>query len=319
MPSGGDDGKAVSDNYTERPFRFAWSDWKEILLRAKDEISKDNIPLIAAGIAFYAMLALFPGIAALIGLYGLIAEPADVTRHINLMSGVLPADALGIIRSQTADLASTNGTNVGLASLVAIALAIWGTRSGVNALVAGLNIAYGEQERRGILSRIGVTLVLTIIILVIATTALATIIAVPAIIGIFRLGEIGEWIVLLVRWPVIVVALLVALAIFYCFGPHRTNPRIAWISWGAVLATFLWIVGSAAFSVYVANFASYNKVYGSLGAVVGLLMWLYLSAFIVLLGAEINSEMERQTRHDTTTGPDKPMGERGAYAADTVA
>ncbi|MEX0827756.1 MAG: YhjD/YihY/BrkB family envelope integrity protein, partial [Haliea sp.] len=145
MPSGKEDGKAVSETCAERPSRFSWSDWKEIFLRVKDEISKDNIPIIAAGIAFYAMLALFPGIAALVGLYGLIAEPADVTRHINVMSGFLPADALEIIRSQTADLASTKGTNIGLASLMAIVLAIWGTRAGVNGLVTGLNIAYGEQ------------------------------------------------------------------------------------------------------------------------------------------------------------------------------
>ncbi len=319
MRLGGDEEKAGLASNAERPSQFSWSDWKQILLRVKDEIGKDNVPLVAAGIAFYSMLALFPGITAMVGLYGLIAEPADVADHMNAISGLLPDGALDIIRSQTADLVSKSTTKVGLASLVAIALAIWSTRSGVVALVTGLNIVYDETDQRGFFSQLGVTIVLTVVILIVATVAVLAIIAVPAMIDFLRLGEVGEWIASIIRWPIVVFAILAALAIFYRFGPHRDNPKMAWISWGAVLATFVWIVGSAIFSVYVANFASYNEAYGSLGAVIGLLMWFYLSAFIVLLGAELNAEMEHQTRHDTTTGPDEPMGERGAYVADTVA
>lgn len=313
------EGKAGSSSEAERPSQLTWSDWKEILLRVKGEIAKDHVSLVSAGIAFYTMLALFPGIAAMVGLYGVFAEPADIATHIGALAGFLPAEAIEIIRAQTADLVSAGSTKVGLASLGAMALAIWSTRTGVNALITGLNIVYGEQNQRGFFSRLGITIVLTIVMLVVATVAVLTIIAVPAVIEILRFGEAGEWIASIVRWPIVILAILGALAIFYRFGPYRANPSFAWMSWGAVFATFVWIIGSAAFSVYVANFANYNEVYGSLGAVVGLLMWFYLSAFIVLLGAEINAEMEHQTRHDTTTGPDKPMGERGAYVADTVA
>lgn len=276
--------------------RLTWRDWKAILLRVKDETAKDNVSLVAAGVAFYALLALFPGIAAFVGAYGLVADPADVPRHLDALEDLLPAEAFGIVQGQVEDLAASGKRSLGFASIVAILLAFWSSRAGVNAMVRGLNIVYDRDERRGFFSQTFVTLMLTAMMLMVAAVAFLAILAVPAILGVFDFWWVGEWFAAVIRWPIVIAAIAAALAILYRFGPYRKEAELAWLSWGAALATFLWIVGSAAFSIYVANFAGYNETYGSLGAVIGLLMWFYLSAFIILVGAEINAEIERYLR-----------------------
>lgn len=276
--------------------RLTWRDWKAILFRVKDETAKDNVSLVAAGVAFYALLALFPGIAAFVGAYGLVADPADVPRHLDALEDLLPAEAFGIVQGQVEDLAASGKRSLGYASIVAILLAFWSSRAGVNAMVRGLNIVYDRDERRGFFSQTFVTLMLTAMMLMVAAVAFLAILAVPAILGIFDFWWVGEWFAAVIRWPIVIAAIAAALAILYRFGPYRKEAELAWLSWGAALATFLWIVGSAAFSIYVANFAGYNETYGSLGAVIGLLMWFYLSAFIILVGAEINAEIERYLR-----------------------
>lgn len=302
-----------------RPSRFSWSDWKAILLRVKGEIGADNLSLVAAGVAFYAMLAIFPAIAALIGLYGFFADPAQVAQHMEMAASFMPPEAAGILTDQIEGLTADGGETAGFAAIFATLLAIWSSRSGVNALVTGLNIVYDEEDARGFFAQVLTTLGLTALLLVVGIVAIASIVVLPIILDLFNLGAAAEWIVAIGRWPIVLAAILFALAALYRFGPHRESARVEWISWGAAIATLLWLIGSAAFSLYVANFANYNETYGSIGAVIGLLMWFYLSAYIVLLGAELNAEMEHHICADTTTGAAEPRGERGAHVADHVA
>jgi len=206
----------------------------------------------------------------------------------------LPDAAYALIANQVADLASAGRTELGLTSLIGIALAFWSAKSGVNALIVGLNIVYDQEEQRGFFSQRAVTLLLTGVMFSFVALAFVAIVVIPPAPDLVQMGAISEWLAAILRWPIVIGALIVALGVLYRFGPNRQEAEVAWASWGAAIATVLWMVGSAAFSLYVANFGSYNETYGALGAVIGLLMWFYLSAFIVLLGAELNAEVERQ-------------------------
>lgn len=277
-----------------RPREFGRRDWWEIAKRVKTEIGRDNVSLIAAGVAFYSMLALFPGLAAFVGIYGFFSDPTEIARHLEIMDGLLPDAAYALIANQLADLTAAGRTELGLTSLVGIALAFWSAKAGVNALIVGLNIVYDEVDQRGFFSQLATTLLLTGVMFSFVALAFITIVVIPPVLDLVQMGAIGEWLAAILRWPIVIGALIVALGVLYRFGPNRKQAGAVWASWGAAIATVLWMVGSAAFSLYVANFGSYNETYGALGAVIGLLMWFYLSAFIVLLGAELNAEVERQ-------------------------
>ena len=292
--------------------------WKDILSRLGRRISRDNISIIAAGTAFYAFVAIPSALTALVALYGLAFNPSDVQQQISGMAGVLPGDVINLVSTLLKTVTSNAGSKLSISAAIAILVALWSARSGTSSMITALNVAYGEEEKRGFIKFQLVALGLTACAIAAAIIALALIAVLPVIIGLLPLGNAGKTIAAIVRWPILIVLVVVALAAMYRFAPSRDQPRWRWVSWGAVLATVVWIVGSALFSVYVSQFASYNKTYGSLGAVVVLLMWLYLTSFAVLLGAEVNAEMEHQTAHDSTTGPEKPMGERGATMADTV-
>jgi membrane protein len=290
--------------------------WKEILLRVKDRVSRENISIIAAGVAFYAFLAIPSALTALVTLYGLVFDPSDVQRQLASMSGVMPGAALDLIGKQLATITAAPRATLGVSFIVALLVAIWGARSGMSTMITALNIAYEEEEKRGFLRFQAATFALTAGAIVFAVVTLALIAVLPAIIGVLPLGNAGKTLASVVRWPILLALVVLGLATIYRYAPSRREPKWRWASWGAAVATVLWIIGSALFSVYVGQFASYNKTYGSLGGVVVLMMWLYLSAFAVLLGAELNAEMERQTARDTTKGPEKPMGRRGAVVAD---
>lgn len=277
-----------------RPREFTRRDWWQIAKRVKKEVGQDNVALIAAGVAFYSMLALFPGLAAFVGIYGFFSDPTDIARHLEILDGLLPEAAYNLIAAQLADLTSAGRTELGLTSIVGIALAFWSAKAGVNALIVGLNIVYDEKEQRGFFAQLATTLTLTGVMFGFVALAFLTIVVIPPVLDLVQMGAIGEWLAAILRWPIVIGALIIALGVLYRFGPNRKQAGVVWASWGAAIATVLWIVGSAAFSLYVANFGSYNETYGALGAVIGLLMWFYLSAFIVLLGAELNAEVERQ-------------------------
>jgi membrane protein len=301
-----------------RPSDIPKRGWWDILMRVKDAMSEKNLTLIAAGAAFYAFLAIPSAFTALVSLYGLVANPQDVQRHLDIAKGVVPEQVLQIMSDQLQALTSSGSTPLGVGLIVSVLVALWSARSGTASMVTAINVAYGEPEKRGMFRLYATTLGLTVLTIVSALLALALVAILPAVIGFLPLGDFGKTMAVVLRWPVLLALVVVALAFTYRFAPSRKEPRWRWVSWGAVAATVLWIVGSALFSVYVGEFASYNKTYGSLGGVVVLLMWLYVSALAVLLGAELNAEMEHQTEQDTTSTERKPLGQRGAKMADTV-
>ncbi len=302
----------------ERPSEIPARGWFAVLKRVKAEVKDDNVSLLAAGVAFYAMLALFPAIIALVTIYGMVADPAEVESQVGEFAKSLPSGADQLITQQLENVvnAGQQALSIGLAlSLLAV---LWSVSSGVQGLVKSLNLIYDERETRGFVKLRGLSLLLTLGAIVVVVVALVLITVFPGVIEDLGLGQAGELAASIVRWVVLALLVLVALAVVYRFAPDRTNPRWRWLSWGAVVALVLWLLGSVGFSFYVDNFGKYNQTYGALAAVIILLLWLYLSAFAVLLGAEFNAETERQTARDTTTGPERPLGQRDAEVADTV-
>jgi membrane protein len=292
--------------------------WWDIVMRVKDNNSRHNVSLVAAGMAFYTFLAIPSAITALVSLYGLIFDPRNVERQVETMQGVLPGEAVNVLSGQLQAITSRPASTLGIGLVVSIVLAIWSARSATSSMITALNITYEEPERRNFIWLQAISFGLTLGAVLFAVLALALIAVLPAGIHLLPLGTFGKTVTALIPWPVLLVLVMVMLAAVYRYAPSREEPRWRWVSWGAVLATALWLVGSALFSIYVGKFASYDKTYGSLGAVVVLLLWLYLSAFIVLLGAELNAEIEHQTARDSTTGRPRPLGQRGAKVADTV-
>jgi|APTNR8051073442_1049403.scaffolds.fasta_scaffold06566_9 membrane protein len=304
--------------YADRPLAIPRAGWRSVLYRVKSQLGEDNIGILSAGVAFYAFLASFPAIAAVIMIYGLIAEPSQVQEQLAMAKELMPAEAYGILESQSSKLVTEASGTLGFGLVLSLGMALWSASKGVNALLTAVNVAYEERDERGYVSSTAWTLFFTLGAAVFAVLSLIIIAAIPAAVSFLTPDSIVGEAILWARWLVMAVFAIAALALFYNLGPSRRRPQFRWVTPGAVTATVLWVLGSIAFSVYVENFASYNSTFGSLGAVVILLMWLYLSAYIVCVGAELNSELEHQTRRDTTVGPSRPIGSRGAYVADHV-
>jgi membrane protein len=292
--------------------------WLDIARRVKEQIRRDRLSIIAAGVAFYGLLAIFPGLVALVATYGLFADPVQIERHVASLSAILPPEAAQVVMAQLRDLVATDRTALGLGAIGGLLLALWSASAAVRTLMEALNVAYAEEERRGLIRFYGTALLLTFGGVIAVVLAIALVVGLPAFFKLIGLNWLVETVVSLARWPVLALLAIIAFAVLYRFGPSRAQPRWRWVSWGATIAVALWIFGSALFSLYVTRFGNYNETYGAAGAVVILLMWFLLSSYAILIGAEINAEMERQTRRDTTSGPERPMGARGAYAADTV-
>ena len=302
----------------DKPSEIPKKGWKDILIRVKDEISDDNIDMIAAGIAFYGLFAIVPGLASLVSIYGLIADPHDLPKHFETVASLLPKEAAGLINEQLERVANAEETSLGFAAIFALLLTLYSATKGIKAIFTGLNVAYDEEEKRGFVKYNLMAFLFTLGAVISVIVALGLVVALPAILKFLWLGWAAEWIVTIMRWPLLAGFVVLGMAILYRYGPSRDEPKWQWLSWGAVMAAVIWIVGSMLFSLYVTYFENYNETYGSLGAVLLLLMWFYISAFVVLAGAELNSEMEHQTRKDTTKGPEQPMGQRDAIMADTV-
>ncbi|WP_240325557.1 YihY/virulence factor BrkB family protein [Sphingomonas mesophila] len=294
--------------------------WKEVAKRTWQQSSEDNIGLVAAGVAFYGFLALVPLLGATVLTYGLIADPATVVAHAQSLTSVMPADAAKLIGEQLLNVVATSGGKKGLGLVVALAIALFGARNAAGSVITALNIAYEEEERRGFLK---------VNLLALAITAGAVVLAIAAMIAVAALGHLEK---LLPGLPGFVLtlgkfasyALLLAgaaagAATLYRYGPDRKKAKWVWITPGSVFAALGWIGLTLGFGFYAANFGNYGKTYGSLATVVVLLTWMYLSAYVLLFGAELNSELEHQTARDTTAGPEQPLGQRGAWSADHVA
>lgn len=303
----------------EKPTDIPKRGWLDIVKRTGKQLSEDRISIIAAGVAFYGLLAVFPGLVALVSIYGLVFDPQQVAQQIEALGGMLPEEATKLVAGQLQALTSASGGKLGLAAIVGVLLALWSASAGVRTLMQALNVAYDEDEKRGTVRFYATALLLTLAAIVAAIVAIAVIVALPAAIAFLGLSSFAELLIAVGQVLLLAVLMIFGLAVVYRFGPSRHEPKWRWASAGAVLATVLWIVGSVLFGIYVRNFASYNETYGSLGAVVILLMWFLLTAYAVLIGAEMNAEMERQTEKDTTEGEPRRMGSRGAHAADTVA
>jgi membrane protein len=264
------------------------------------------------------LLALFPGLAALVSLYGLAFDTAQIEKQVAALSGVLPAQTQELLSQELHSLVESSGGALGFAAIVALLLAIWSASRGMSGLITAINIAYEEKERRSFVKFNLIALGLTLGLVAGGVIAIALIAVLPVAAQLLAIGSATKWLLLLVQWPLLIILVMGGLAVLYRFGPDRDKPQWRWVSPGAIAATVLWIIGSVGFTVYVANFNSYDKTYGSLGGVVILLTWLYLSALMVLLGAVINAQSERQTLKDSTEGAPRAMGRRDAHAADTL-
>jgi membrane protein len=303
----------------KKPTQIPPKGWWQVTRRAFKESTADNVGILAGGVAYFGFMAIFPALIAGISLYGIVADPATIAQQGAGLVAALPETAQPLIRDQLTSIASTSGGALSFSLVISIVLALWTASGGTGNLMAAVNIAYDEEETRGFIKRRGVALLLTLGAIVFLLLTLALVAVVPAVLNALKLGTFINVIVQIIRWALLVALVIVALAVVYRLAPDRDAPQFKWTSVGALVAAALWVLGSLGFSLYVNNFGSYNKTYGALAGVVVLLLWLYLTSYIVLLGAEINAESEKQTQHDTTKGPAQPMGERGAEAADTVA
>jgi membrane protein len=299
----------------EIPERGRWY----IARRVYRAMGKKNLSILAAGVAYFAMLSIFPGLAVLVALYGLLADPATVQRQIAEVHGLIPAEAQHIITGYLHSLIRTGSSRLGTSLVISVLFGLWSARAGIVTLIGALNVAYEETEQRGFIRFALVSLLMTLGAILFSIMALTLIAAVPAIVRLLPLGRTLEILAAIAPWPVLVVFVSIGLAITYRFAPSRSQPKWQWVSWGSTAATVLWVAASAGFSIYVRRFGKYNATFGSLGAVVILLTWFYLSAYAVLLGACLNAEIEHQTARDTTTGTEKPTRPRSARSADTVA
>jgi membrane protein len=302
----------------DTPSEIPAQGWKDILLRVYHGISEDRILLVAAGVTFYLLLSIFPGIAALISIYGLFANPADVAGHLDALANVAPGGAIDVLRENMTRLASNGGTTLGVSFLVSLAVSLWTTKSGVSAVFDALNIVYGEKEKRGLFRFYLITLTFTLASIAFILVSIGVVVLLPVVLNFIPLPGGTDLLVKIARWPILFVLTALALAALYRYGPSRAEARWRWITWGSAFATVTWIAASALFSWYVASFGSYDKTYGSLGAIIGFMTWIWISIIVVLVGAKLDAEMEHQTARETTTGQPKPLGMRGARMADTV-
>jgi membrane protein len=291
--------------------------WRDVLLRVFHGVSEDRITTISGGVTFFVLLALFPGLAGLISLYGLFADSSTIGQHLSSLEGILPEGGMQILRDQFQQLTSQPAQKLGFATAASLAISLWSANGGVKAMFEGLNAVYEEREKRSFINLNAISLALTSIVLGFVMAALLTITVIPKLLSFLGLPGISE-IVAYARWPVLLVVASLMIAVIYRFGPSRDQPQWRWISPGSIFAAVTWIAASLLFSWYTAHFGSYNKTYGSLGAAVGFMTWIWISTMVILVGAKINAELEHQTVADTTVGKPAPRGERGARMADTV-
>ena len=300
------------------PGEFPAAGWRDILLRVWQKLGQDHTSLVAAGIALNTLLAVFPALGVAVLIYGLFSSPAGVEADIRPFIGILPADAAKLLQDQLQSLVSPPHAKLGVGAVVSALVAFWSARQGMVALMTATNIAYYEHERRGFLTQIAISLGFTLASVVAFLVMLVLGVAVPVVLQILPLGPAAATAILVFRWVLLWLFAAGALAAVYRYAPDRRGAQWRWVTWGSAAAATLWLSGSVLFELYVKNFSSYGVTYGALGGVIVLIMWFYLGGFAVVLGAQINAEMEHQTMVDTTEGPPKPMGKRGAYVADTL-
>ena len=300
------------------PQHIPWRGWKDILLRTYQEIQDDRLLALAAGVVFYSLVALFPAIAAGVSSYALVADASTIGKHLSLLANVVPGGTLDLLGNEITRIATKSDGRLTLGFVIGFLIALWSANAGMKAIFDALNIIYDEQEKRSFVWLNLASLFFTFCAILGALLAVGAVVVFPLILAAFGLSSFDKPLIGLLRWPAMVGLLLLGLGVLYRYGPSRREAKWRWISAGSMFAATAWLLVSSLFSWYLANFANYNATYGSLGAVVGLMMWMWFSTIVVLVGAELNAEIEHQTSRDSTVGPEKPLGVRGAVVADTV-
>jgi membrane protein len=292
--------------------------WHDVLLRVARKVIDDRVFALAGGIAYCGLLAIFPAVAMTVSLYGLFADASTVSRDLELLSNILPPGSAEILAAQMTRIVAKSTDALGFAFLISLLVSLWSANAGMSALFDALNVVYKEKEKRSLWKFYATTLLFTSFAIIFLVIAIFAIVVVPIVLNLFGWGKHSDSLLGFLRWPALFAVVAIGLTVIYRYGPSRRPAKWRWVTWGSVVSALLWIAASMLFSWYVASFDSYNKMYGSLGAVVAFQIWLWLSGVIVLLGAEINAETEHQTAIDSTEGFPKPMGRRGAVMADTI-
>jgi membrane protein len=292
--------------------------WKNILWRVYAKINDNRLLAVAAGVVFYGILALFPAMAALVSLYGLFADAKTIDSSLSTLSGILPGGAMDIVHEELRRLTANKASGLSLGFVFGLLVALWSANSGMKAVIDALNVANDEKEKRSFIRLNLVSLAFTLGGMIALMLGFSAVVVAPIVLNTMGLGGITGALIAILRWPALVALVIVGLAILYRYAPSRREPRWAWLSVGSVFAAVVWLVASVLFSWYIASFGTYNVTYGSLGAAIGMMMWMWISMIVVLVGAELNAEIEHQTVRDSTEGGDKPLGQRGAEKADTV-
>ena len=305
--------------HATRPSHIPRRGWWQVIRRTYLEIISDRISLVAAGCAFYATLALFPAITMLISIYGLAFDPTTVEPQLQVIREFLPPAAFTLIADRVHTLVSKGGGTLGISLLISTAVALWSSSTGTKSLLSALNMAYEERECRSFLHFHAMGLLMTLCGILATITGLAILVFLPVAIDFIGLDAYASALVRIASLLLLITFVATSLSLLYYFGPCRRSAKWNWITPGSSIATVLWLAASVLLSLYVGHIASYDTSYGPIGAVVGVMMWFWVSAYAVLLGAELNAELELQTAEDTTTGPPKPLGRRGAFVADHVA
>lgn len=304
--------------YAESPKDMPWKGWKDILTRVRKDIKLNRLSLVSAAMAYYALFALVPAITSLILIYAWISDPNEIVQHINKASTFIPSEAQGVLKSQLTNLASKGSGSLGIGAIGTLLFSLWSASKGSSAIMVALNIIYNEYDERSFIKRTSLSIGLTFLGVIFAIIALGVVVGVPAIFAFLNLGDQFEIIITLSSWVVLLALFSFYLSFVYRYGPDRRKAKWKWVSLGAIIAAVLWAIVSALFSWYASEFGNFNKTYGSLGAIIAVMTWFFITSFVILVGGQINAELEHQTKKDSTRGEPKPMGKRDAKMADTL-
>jgi membrane protein len=300
------------------PWQIPWTGWNDVLWRVYATVNDNRLLAVAAGVVFYSLLAIFPAVAAFVSLYGLVADASTIDAHLSFASGVLPAGAVDLLHEQITKLTSKGNAKLSLGFVIGLCIALWSANAGMKAIIDALNVVYDEKEKRSFVKLNLTSLLFTLVAIFSLMIALGAVVIAPIVFSLVGLSSLFALAIAVLRWPLLLLLATLALAAIYRYGPSRREAGWQWLSVGSVAAALGWLVSSVLFSWYIASFGAYNATYGSLGAAVGMMMWMWISAIVILLGAQLNAEIEHQTARDSTVGVEKPLGRRGAVMADTV-
>ncbi|MDQ0316369.1 YihY/virulence factor BrkB family protein [Amorphus orientalis] len=300
------------------PRAMPWRAWRDVAWRVYKRIILDRVGLIAAGVTFYAILGLFPAIVALVSVYGLLTDTSALQEQLQWLSGYVPEDALTLLSNELRRIAQARPDSLGIAALISTAVALWSVNTAVLALFNALNVAYGETEKRSLPRLYGTGFAVTLGIILFAVITVNSIVVLPVVLVAVGLDGRVDFFMRIAMAPIFFCLMVAAASVFYRIGPSRRDARWRWITLGSVVFAAVWITAALSLSFYLSRFADYSATYGSLGAAIGLMLWIYAAVYIFLIGAELNSELEHQTAEDTTVGRDRPLGQRGAHVADTL-